>query len=206
MAATIDLVIFFLAPLVALVGMMLGKFFHDFDEIKQKWPAYRCNPVYMPFAGLVQPEVSASMNFNQCMGLLSKQVLKVPMDSIQVYVDSFMETMRAIVGKLNIFRSLRAKLAGVIMTMVTMTMGKLTTLISTMSYGRDWIHWNADVIHDVSVTESILDSRGLYFERLYIRNDSNWYRSCYLYLCSSCPRAYASVTFCSVWRFFYLLM
>ena len=133
MAATIDLVIFFLAPLVALIGMMLGKFFHDFDDIKQNWPAYRCNPVYMPFAGLVQPEVSASMNFNQCMGLLSKQVLKVPMDSIQVYVDAFMDTMRSIVGKLNIFRSLRGKLAGIILSMVTMTMGKLTTLISTMS-------------------------------------------------------------------------
>jgi hypothetical protein len=133
MAATIDLAIFFLAPLLALMGMMMGKFFQDFENIKQNWTAYRCNPVYMPFAGLVQPEVSASMNFNHCMGLLSKQVLKIPMDSIQVFVNSFADTIRATVGKLNIFRSLRGKLSGVIMSMVTMTMGKLTGIISAMS-------------------------------------------------------------------------
>jgi hypothetical protein len=87
----------------------------------------------MPFAAIVQPEVSASMNFNQCVGLLSKEVLKVPMDSIQVYTDAFLATLRSLLEKLNIFRGLRMKLAGVIMSMVNMSMGKLATIISTMS-------------------------------------------------------------------------
>jgi uncharacterized membrane protein (DUF485 family) len=134
MAATIELVIFFVAPLVAIAGMMLNRFFQDFEDIKQNWPKYRCNPVYMPFAEFVQPEVSASMNFNQCIGLLSKEVLAVPMDSVQVYLSAFLDTIKSLTGKLNIFRSLRGKLAGVIMTMVNMTMGKLSALISTMSH------------------------------------------------------------------------
>lgn len=130
----IDLVIFFLAPVLAVVGMMLNKFFKDFDEIKENWTEHRCNPVYMPFAEWVQPEVSATTNFNQCLGLLSKNVLKIPMDSIQVYLSAFLDTIKSVVGKLNIFRSLRGKLAGVIMTMVTLTMGKLTAVVSTMSH------------------------------------------------------------------------
>ena len=134
MASTIDLVLFAIAPLIAFFGMMVGKLFQDFEEIKQNWTVHRCNPFYMPFAELVQPEVSASANFNQCMGILSKEVLKIPMDSIQVYVDAFLTTIRAIVEKLNIFRGLRTKLAGVIMSMVNMTMGKLSAIISTMSH------------------------------------------------------------------------
>lgn len=113
---------------------MLNKFFQDFEHVKENWTEYRCNPVYMPFAEWVQPEVSATTNFNQCLGLLSKNVLKVPMDSIQVYLSAFLDTIKALVGKLNIFRSLRGKLAGVIMTMVTLTMGKLTAVVSTMSH------------------------------------------------------------------------
>lgn len=113
---------------------MLNKFFKDFDEIKENWTEHRCNPVYMPFAEWVQPEVSATTNFNQCLGLLSKNVLKIPMDSIQVYLSAFLDTIKSVVGKLNIFRSLRGKLAGVIMTMVTLTMGKLTAVVSTMSH------------------------------------------------------------------------
>jgi hypothetical protein len=133
MAATIDLVIFGLAPLIAIFAMMAGKLFQDFEQIKSEWPKYRCNPFYMPFAGLIQPEVSASMNFNQCVGLLSKEVLKLPMDSIQVYTDAFLATLRSLVEKLNIFRGLRMKLAGVIMSMVNMSMGKLGAIISTMA-------------------------------------------------------------------------
>lgn len=134
MSSTLELVIFFMAPVLAVFGLMAVKFMDDLEEIKANWSTYRCNPLYMPFAGLVQPEVGASGNFNQCMGMMSKNILKVPMDSIQSYVTAFKNTLSAVSDKLNIFRDLRVKLASVLMSLATMVMGKLSGMVSGLTH------------------------------------------------------------------------
>jgi hypothetical protein len=134
MSSTLELVIFFAAPVLAMFGLMVVKFMDDFAEIKDNWATYRCNPLYMPFAGLVQPEVGVSMNFNQCMGLMSKNILRVPMDSIQSYVTAFKNTLSAVAEKLNIFRNLRVKLAAVLMSLANMVMGKLSGMVSGLTH------------------------------------------------------------------------
>lgn len=134
MSSTLELVIFFAAPVLAVFGLMAVKFMDDFAEIRDNWSKYRCNPLYMPFAGLVQPEVGASGNFNQCMGMMSKNILKVPMDSIQTYVTAFKNTLSAVSDKLNIFRDLRVKLAGVLMSLANMVMGKLSGMVGGLTH------------------------------------------------------------------------
>lgn len=134
MASTLDYVIFGAAPLAAILAMAYQRLLENLDEIKENWPKHRCNPLYMPFASLIQPEVSTSMNFNQCIGTMGKQVLKVPLDSIQVILGSFLKTIQSVVDSLKKFRDVKKVLTGFMLKMMTMTMGKLTTVISTFSH------------------------------------------------------------------------
>lgn len=87
----------------------------------------------MPFVSLIQPEVSASDNFNHCIGSMSKEVLKVPIDSIQSILKTFLNTLKNVAESLNVFRTLRVKLSGVMLTMTTSILGKLTGLVSVLS-------------------------------------------------------------------------
>lgn len=134
MASTVDLVLFVVAPIVALWIMSYERILIKADEIKDNWTAYRCNPLYMPFAGLVQPEVGAAANFSYCLNAMSKEVLKLPMDALQNTFKVFLSTLNELVGKLNIFRDLRRKLSGVILTMMASIMGKMANLMSIFTY------------------------------------------------------------------------
>ncbi len=134
MASKVDLAIFGLAPVAAILVMALGQLVANYDEIRENWSAYRCNPLYMPFVALFQSEVSTADNFNQCIGSMSKEVLKVPIDSIQVMMNTFMKTLQNVAANLNIFRTLRVKLSGVMMSMTNSIMGKLTSLVGVLTH------------------------------------------------------------------------
>ena len=86
----------------------------------------------MPFASIIQPEVGASGNFNHCMGAMSKQVLKMPLDTIQHILGQFTALIKTVAEKLNIFRGLRQRVGMTMMSMMTMTMGKMAGLVSVL--------------------------------------------------------------------------
>lgn len=133
MGSKVDLAIFVAAPLIALLVMSLDRLYANLEDVKSNWSAYRCNPMYMPFVSLIQPEASAAENFNHCIGSMSKEVLKVPIDSIQSIMKTFLKTLQNVAESLNVFRGLRLKLSGVMLSMTTSIMGKLTGLVSVLS-------------------------------------------------------------------------
>jgi glycerol-3-phosphate dehydrogenase len=86
----------------------------------------------MPFAGIIQPEVGAADNFNHCMGAMSKQVLKLPLDTIQHILNQFTGLLKNVSEKLHIFRGLRQRIGLTMMSMMTLTMGKMSGLVSVL--------------------------------------------------------------------------
>lgn len=134
MASKLDLAVFVGSPLLAILVMMIDRILANFDEIRENWSSYRCNPLYMPFVSLFQSEVSTADNFNHCIGSMSKEVLKVPIDSIQTIMNTFLNTLKSVADSLNVFRSLRIKLSGVMMSMATSVVGKLSGLVSILSH------------------------------------------------------------------------
>lgn len=134
MASKLDLAIFGLAPVVAILVMAFDQLLANLEEIRSNWGQYRCNPMYMPFVALLQPGVSTADNFNHCIGSMSKEVLKVPLDSIQTIMGTFLGTLKNVAGSLNVFRTLRVKLSGVMMSMTSSILGKLTGLVSVLSH------------------------------------------------------------------------
>lgn len=134
MASTLDLALFALAPVVAVLVVMLDRILQSVDEVKEDWPKYRCNPLYMPFASLIQSEVSTADNFTFCMSLMGKQVTKAPIDAVQGMMGTVLNTFKGLISKLDVFRGLWPKLAGFMMMMINMVLGKLTGVISSMSF------------------------------------------------------------------------
>lgn len=133
MASTLDLVIFGLAPLVVLWIMSYERILNHVDEVKDNWTAHRCNPLYMPFASLIQPEVGNLDNFNHCIAGMGKHVLKAPLDTIQHVLQGFSSLMQSVLDRLQVFRDLRRKLTGVMLSVVTMALGKMTGLVSILT-------------------------------------------------------------------------
>ena len=84
----------------------------------------------MPFSSLIQPEVGTASNFNHCMAAMGAHILKQPLDTIQHILSQFTNMIKTVVEKLNVFRDLRQKLSGVMITMMTTIIGKLTAIIS----------------------------------------------------------------------------
>lgn len=86
----------------------------------------------MPFASIIQPEVGAADNFNHCMGSFGKQVLKLPLDTIQHILNQFTGMLAVVADKLHIVRDLRSRIAKIMITMMTTIMGKMTALVSVL--------------------------------------------------------------------------
>lgn len=134
MASTLDWVIFLAAPVVAIFLMMLHRITDQYDEIRDNWTAYRCNPFYMPFSSWFDPHTSTADNFSYCTASMAKEVVRVPLDSIQQILANFTGTLRNVGGSLNVFRALWAKLSGVMLFMTTQTVGKLTGMVSGLTF------------------------------------------------------------------------
>lgn len=134
MASTLDIALFVGTPIVAILLMMVTQLFANLEEVKSNWSAYRCNPAVMPFVSLIQPEVSAADNYRHCIGALSNTALKVPIDSIQQLMSTFKATLAGLASKLNVFRTLRVKLSGVMMSMTVSIMGKLSGFVGILSH------------------------------------------------------------------------
>lgn len=58
---------FFVITMFLVIGQMRGYLSEHFDE-------YKCSPWFMPFVSWIRPDVSATSNFEQCLGSVSRVV------------------------------------------------------------------------------------------------------------------------------------
>jgi hypothetical protein len=83
-----------IGPLL-IVGVILYVYAQaTLDDVRDEWVQYRCNPMYMPFAGGIQPEVSTFENFQFCVGAMAQQVFKIALDPVYMLFG----TLNGIVG------------------------------------------------------------------------------------------------------------
>lgn len=46
----------------------------NLENLRENWTTYRCNPIYMPFAGGVQPDISTAENFEYCVNMMAQEI------------------------------------------------------------------------------------------------------------------------------------
>ena len=127
-----DLVIFVVATLAALLAAVYTIILAGIDEIKQNWVQYRCNPVYMPFAGLVG--VDTAGNFMRCTIKSFQDYAGFILDPINHLFGTFLAMFSSIAESLNSMRAMFNGIRTAFLGIVTMIFGKLANTLSAMQY------------------------------------------------------------------------
>jgi hypothetical protein len=108
----------------------------NLQDLKDNWVQYRCNPIYMPLAGMVGSDIAT--NFMNCMLQSSQSYAGVVLDPIYQNFSILTGTVNTIMNSMNDMRSAITGAADGFLGIIQNTFAKLhTTLQSTaMLFGR----------------------------------------------------------------------
>jgi len=121
-------------PLVAFF-VMLGIYgSKSLDDIKDNWVEHRCNPMYIPFANYVRPDVSTAENFQYCMGQMSNQIFKPILDAVnQMFADIGLNLKEA-TGPLGLFREMLTRTRKFMLSFASTTFSKIANSTSAFTF------------------------------------------------------------------------
>jgi hypothetical protein len=118
--------LFILLPIFAIATAMVFHASYSIDKVKSEWIQYRCNPMYMPFAEMINPEVTVSENFQYCMGQMSGEVVKIPLDAVHAITSTATDSISEMAGPLDLFRMMFSRLRMFMLSFTSTTLGKVS--------------------------------------------------------------------------------
>jgi hypothetical protein len=127
-----DLLIFIGATLTALFAVGYFMLVSQLEYIKDNWILYRCNPIYMPFAGMVGQDVGS--NFMKCTMKSFQDYAGFILDPIQQMFATFLQMFGSITDSLQSMRQMFAGIRNGFLGIVTMIFGKLANTMAAMQY------------------------------------------------------------------------
>ena len=78
-----------IGPLL-IVGVILYTYVQaNLENLRDNWTTYRCNPLYMPFAGGIQPEISTLENFEYCTNMMANNIFGLLMQPVHLMFSVF---------------------------------------------------------------------------------------------------------------------
>lgn len=98
-------------------------------EIKANWTKYRCNPLYMPLAGLVGSDILS--NFTGCTMGAIQTYAGFALDPIYSMFDNLGSTITDIQGAMNDVRGMMGGTSSMFLSIVDDTYGKLVNTMTT---------------------------------------------------------------------------
>lgn len=119
--------VFFGFPVLIIFLMLVVHASETLEKIKLNWNEYRCNPVYMPFAGSIRPDVTTSENFLYCINQLSDDVLKIALDPVHALLGTVTSSLGEFVKPLSLFRGVFSMLRKVILKFAASTFSKVAS-------------------------------------------------------------------------------
>ena len=102
------------------------------DYVKRNWVQYRCNPIYMPIAGLVGDDVFT--NFTKCTMKGFHDYAGFVVDPIMSEFDTVNSTISEIGGALGDMRKMMSGTRGGFLGIVGSVFGKIQNLMSSVQY------------------------------------------------------------------------
>lgn len=124
--------IFGVTTLVAVVASTYLFALTQLDHIKKNWVKYRCNPIYMPVAGMVGDDVFS--NFTKCTMKGFHDYAGFMMDPIMAEFDTIGDTIGEIGGAMNDMRSMMSSTRGGFMGIIGSVFGKIQNTMSSIQY------------------------------------------------------------------------
>lgn len=127
-----DLVIFIVTTAVAILTSVYLFGQSQVALLKKNWVQYRCNPMYMPFAGLVGDSVVT--NFTKCTMKGFQDYAGYMMDPIMGEFAVVNDTVTEIGGAMNSMRSMMSGVRGGFLGILGTVFGKIQNLVSQFQY------------------------------------------------------------------------
>jgi hypothetical protein len=118
-------------PLI-IVGVILYNYaYMNLEDVKKDWVKYRCNPLYMPFAGTMREGVSAYENFQFCTTSIASEIMGRALDPVHMLFSLFTSALKPVLGQLNSFRGMIVGLQNFITSFVSQTFAKIANVFRT---------------------------------------------------------------------------
>jgi hypothetical protein len=127
-----ETIIFAVATVVAISAATYLFALSQVDHLKRNWVQYRCNPIYMPMAGLVGQDVFT--NFTKCTMKGFHDYAGFMMDPIMAEFDTVGETVGELGGALRDMRTTMSSMRGGFLGIVGSVFGKIQNLMSSIQY------------------------------------------------------------------------
>ena len=127
-----DTIIVAVATVVAILSSFYLFGISQLDDLKKNWVEYRCNPVYMPMAGLVGDNIVS--NFTKCTLKSFSDYTGFVMDPIMGEFAVVNETLGEVTTTLSSMRSMFSGVRGGFLGVVGSVFGKIQNLMSQTQY------------------------------------------------------------------------
>lgn len=124
--------IFFGFPILIIFFMIGIHLSESLDDVKRNWNEYRCNPMYIPFAGWVRDDVTTQENFIYCTSQFGKEILKTPLQGIQSMIGVLLSSLFEFTGSIGVFRDMFTRLRKFIISFAASTFSKIASSSSIM--------------------------------------------------------------------------
>ena len=126
--------LFFATPLIALFLMGVVHASESLDKIRLHWNEYRCNPIYIPFAGAIRPDIGVEENFQHCMNMFGQSIFRFVIDSIMLLFKDLVSGLAELTGPLTSARGIFSKIRNAMLSFAAQTFGKITNSMSSVTY------------------------------------------------------------------------
>jgi len=106
----------------------------NIQTLRNNWSLYRCNPLYMPFAGWVDPKDGIGGNFQKCMNLYGKDLVGGMTDIFGAQMALILDALSNILNPLKLFRELFTRIRKFILSFTNSTLQKASGPLSAFSF------------------------------------------------------------------------
>jgi hypothetical protein len=126
--------LFFGLPIIVIgiVGLIHGS--ESLDKIRLHWNEYRCNPMYVPFAGYVRPDIGVEKNFQHCINMFGQSIFGGVIDVLMSLFGTLTSSLTELSGPLSGFREVFARIRNFLFSFASQTFGKITNSMGSLTY------------------------------------------------------------------------
>lgn len=118
--------LFWILPALALLCMFIIHASFSLDRIRTNWEEYRCHPAYIPFAGMIRPDIGTSDNFTHCLDRIGTDVFKLLLDPINALFGEIHSSIGEFTTPLSLFRQMFGRMRKFMLSFTISTFGKIT--------------------------------------------------------------------------------
>lgn len=126
--------LFFGLPILAVFLMCVVHASETLDKVRMNWNQYRCNPAYIPFAGIVRPDVGVESNFQYCINQFGQSIFKFIIDAVMSMFKTLTSSISEFSSALPGMRSIFSRMRKVIFSFAAQTFGKIANSMGSISY------------------------------------------------------------------------